>query len=547
MSQKIIAQPELRQVLRGERADERLPRRRRSARRDASDPRRAMTPAPAPMPPVDVELERDVLGGALHSADVARAVVAAPGECFYVEAHRIFYRALGRIALNGAPPAPALVAAAAAAQGEPLDPVLIAHALDAGLLVLDAAPYLAQLRELAAEREEAAAGALVSAHYAQGAAAGNAGGVFQEVRARLARADALRAVVDAPAEVWPLFDAADPWEFPPPAFIVPGLLPRHGVVSSGGKPKRHKSLLWWYLALSIAARRRRVFDSDRFPILDTPKILFVSREDSGARLGGRRADMLTTLGALAPGALTVLIRPRVDLLNAAHVTRLRALCLDKGITVVILDTLTSLSPSADPLGAKDQASLAATLVQLAQDIDGVVVVIDHSRKNRPDGQALSSADLYGPLQKWAAAEHLVMLEQTAEPGRLEVFVEGKDADSSRFFLTVAPRGSGLEKFTWAGTIAEIADAQRQVGADNRAAVLAAVAAAPEALGLAEIASRVTGAEGKPLSRDTIQRHLAALVEAEIVRKTGQGRATRYFALATNGTAPSSAHRGSEDE
>ena len=61
------------------------------------------------------------------------------------------------------------------------------------------------------------------------------------------------------------------------------------------------------------------------------------------------------------------------------------------------------NPSADPLGAKDQAQLAAVVVELAEQIDGQVIVVDHSRKNRPDGQPLSSADIFGPPQKWAAA------------------------------------------------------------------------------------------------------------------------------------------------
>ena len=162
--------------------------------------------APPPVPPVDMELERALLGGALHSAEVARAVAAAPVECFHLEAHRAFHRALGQLVatLNGAPPASALVAATAAAHGEPLDPVLIAHADDAGLLVLDAAPYLERLRELAAQREEASVATLLHAYFTRGGADVTDGAVFREARARLARADTLRTGVPAAAAVLPL-------------------------------------------------------------------------------------------------------------------------------------------------------------------------------------------------------------------------------------------------------------------------------------------------------------------------------------------------------
>ena len=45
------------------------------------------------------------------------------------------------------------------------------------------------------------------------------------------------------------------------------------------------------------------------------------------------------------------------------------------------------------------------MTQLADDIHGVVVVVDHTRKNRPDGQSLSSAEVFGPVQKWSARAH----------------------------------------------------------------------------------------------------------------------------------------------
>ena len=44
-----------------------------------------------------------------------------------------------------------------------------------------------------------------------------------------------------------------------------------------------------------------------------------------------------------------------------------------------------------------------------------------------------------------------------------VFVEGKDVDTTRFFLAVSPLGSGEEKFTYSGSVEEIADAQREKG------------------------------------------------------------------------------------
>jgi hypothetical protein len=183
------------------------------------------------------------------------------------------------------------------------------------------------------------------------------------------------------------------------------------------------------------------------------------------------------------------------------------------------------------MAPKDQAQLAAAVVQLAQDIAGQVLVIDHSRKNRPDGQALSSADIFGPLQKWAAADNTIMLERVGGSSRIEVYVEGKDIDSSQVFLEVSPRGSGLEKFTYAGTVAELADAQRAVGDKNRQAVRHAVVTSVFPIGKDEVVRQLS-TQGVKLSPDTVKKHLAALVTCGVLRPLGNGRATRY-AVAVN--------------
>ncbi len=349
----------------------------------------------------------------------------------------------------------------------------------------------------------------------------------------------------AAAVDWPLYDAAELWDFPPVEFTVEGLLPRRGVVWIGGLPKKGKSLLMLYVALAIA---RGVVVARHFPVLAQPRILYIAAEDGGPRLQERRDEILAAWGGArpAPAAVRFLIRPMFDLLDPAHVAWLRDLCQVEDITLVILDTWTRLSPTADPMAARDQARLAAIVIQLAQDIDGAVAVVDHSRKNRPDGQPLSSADIFGPLQKWAAADHVVMLDATGDPHRLEIFVEGKDGDGGRFFLDISPHGSCTEKFTFAGTVAEIADAQRAIGDQNRENVLAVVLAAGQPVSLSDVVATLA-ARGTPLAPRTVQTHLTALNRARRLIATGKGRATRYSALAKHAEAPSSANEHAPQE
>lgn len=349
------------------------------------------------------------------------------------------------------------------------------------------------------------------------------------------RADFDTGALEAPGAVpvmtppaWPLYDAADAWDFAPVEFTLDELLPVLGVVWWGGPPKRFKSLLLLYCCLAIACQREQI--AGHFPIRRRPKILYVAREDGGSRLQSRRDDIMGAWATTpAPGAIRFLIRPRFDLFNVVHVAWLRDKCLAEGITLLVLDTWTALSPGADPLAPKDQAALAAVVVQLAEAIKGAVVVVDHSRKNRVDDRPLSSADIFGPIQKWAAAEHIVMMDLTSDRRRLELFIESKDGDTRRCFLTVTRRGAGGEKFTYAGTIEEIADAQRQRGNENRDAVHRALVDAGTPQRPADVHAALK-ARGVSLALDTVASHLRTLAEAGRVSVEGKGRATRYVGI-----------------
>jgi len=329
-----------------------------------------------------------------------------------------------------------------------------------------------------------------------------------------------------PTPAWRLYDPAEAWDFPPVEFAVDHLLPLRCVVWWGGLPKRYKSLLLLYVCLAIACRRASV--AGHFAIKSYPKILYISREDPGPRLQSRIDDICRAWGVRPePGRIRFLIRPQIDLMDPAIITQLRDLCRQESAEVLVLDTWTALSPSANPIDAKDQAKLAAAIVQLMQDINGTVVVVDHSRKNRPDGQPLSSADIFGPLQKWAAAEHIVMLEKTGHGQRIEMFVEGKDADGGRFFVTVSGRDSGEEKFTYAGTVEEIADNQRALGTRNLEAVYRAVADAGAPIARENVRSVLLG-RGLEMADSTIQKHLGKLIKAGRIGTVGKAKALRYL-------------------
>ena len=506
-----------------------------------------MSSTPLP-PPSDIALERAVLGATLYSSDLARQVAALSPDLFFVEKHRDFVRILAEIvpALNGGAPDPALLNATALSMGLTMDLVFLAEAMEDAVSIVRIERHVELLHDLAAAREGHAITDILQAAHQRGAAGALDPAVWDAVEERLARARALRGRRNgAGTAAWELYDAAVPWKFPEVASLITGLLPLKGVTWLGGTPKSYKSLFMLYLAMAIGARRGCV--AENFPILEHPKILYVAREDGGARVQERPDDILAAWTERPkPGAVRFVFRPPLDLLNRAHVAWIIDTCRREGITVVVLDTWTTLSPSANPLGTMDQAQLAAVVVDLAEQIDGQVIVVDHSRKNRPDGKPLSSADIFGPPQKWAAAEHVIMLARSDDGRRLQVFLESKDMDGARFQLDVAPRGSGREKFTLAGTVAALVPAQRELRDKNRDAIHQRLKTSPEVLSVDQV-QQALAEQGDDLAERTIQRHLKALVKAKSVRQTGKGKATRYFALLIQPATPSGGNEGGVDE
>jgi hypothetical protein len=129
-----------------------------------------------------------------------------------------------------------------------------------------------------------------------------------------------------------------------------------------------------------------------------------------------------------------------------------------------------------------------------------------------------------------------MLERVGSSSRIEVYVEGKDIDSSQFFLEVSPRGSGLEKFTYAGTVAELADAQRAIGDRNRQAVRQAVVTSASPASKDQI-TRLLLAQGITLAPDTVKRHLRDLVTSGVLRPIGRGKARQYAVAGNPSSSP----------
>jgi hypothetical protein len=281
-----------------------------------------MSPAAGVVAPHDFDLERAVLGATFHSVDALRDVLAEAtvADLFYIARHRAVVGALGELAagLNGAPPARALVRAVAAARGDDLDDALLLALEDAGFLVTDVGPYLTQLRELAARREEHAAAVML-------AKATRDATLWAAVRQRLAAAEAWRARSTDPARATETTHYIEPIagflaeEDPPVKVIFPELLPCGVIMLLHGEPRARKSLAAAELALA-AATGTAPFGLARFAPAQPVSVLYVLEEDPRPLTRPRlRALVTARCGDTPPQTLHVAVRRGVDLDDPAWV------------------------------------------------------------------------------------------------------------------------------------------------------------------------------------------------------------------------------------
>ena len=204
------------------------------------------------------------------------------------------------------------------------------------------------------------------------------------------------------------------------------------------------------------------------------------------------------------------------------VERIRALNID----FLVLDVFARMIPGLDENSAKDMAEAIDVIERLNRELNLTILLIDHTRKpavGQSQYQAPSPFDLRGSSAKYGAADFMICVARTRQEGRLQVYCENKDTDEMpEFFLDVSPKGATSKpKFTWGGATAS--GDRKTVGEKNRQRVLDAVKNAGEK-GITNKGVR----EEIDLSRSAVTDHLGALFGADVIRREGENKNTRYF-------------------
>ena len=337
-----------------------------------------------------------------------------------------------------------------------------------------------------------------------------------------------RAEDNPPLIDWKLWDANQVFAWPEEPFewIVENLIARGGIGFMSGAPKDRKSLLALDLALHLTQSGMPRAWLGKFPCKNC-KVLYVAREDPRRRVRDRLVEVCRSYGLAIPPEtrLQFLIRERIHLTDPLHREWLNGQVRNHAFDFLVLDVLNRMIPDLDELSAKDMAKLVGILEELNRTLGVTILLLDHTRKpqGRDSGrnsQEPNPFDLKGSVAKYGAADFMLCVSRTKQPGRIQLYCENKDTDLSPHFLVdVSPKDSGQPKFSWAGDVDRLANDMKAVGEGNRQKVYDAIGASW--MTREEIQTQVG------LSRSAIANHLKSLVAERKIEPSGKNRQSRY--------------------
>lgn len=330
-----------------------------------------------------------------------------------------------------------------------------------------------------------------------------------------------------------IINAGDPWDFGEIEWIVDSLIPKRGLMFVGAVAKTAKSLITHYFGYALTCGRPFLFGVPTFPVKDPKvRILYVSEEEDGAILSDRRRDLLRPYGfnQVPNDRFAIMVKGGVDILDPAWIARLAEICNREDRRMLILDTYEAVTPSANPKEIGDHKKVLLNLRKLADDIDGVVIVNDHSKLPDRDGKKkmlLSHLDLAWSAIKGQRADHFLMIAETAEEGRFECFLGGRlTGEKRRFLLTRSPKGSAVEKFQFAGSFDPVNAARQERQDSKRAAIISELRASGDWMTRIEI-QEATGV-GKTTAATILSRLYA---EKTIEAKGSESSPSRAYRIA----------------
>lgn len=219
----------------------------------------------------------------------------------------------------------------------------------------------------------------------------------------------------------------------PMRWIIPNILPAHGLVAVFGPSGSAKSSLMLDASFSIAS------GSDWFgkPTKQSP-VIYCALEGTGGF--GARVDAHLKHKRQAPDNISIVYDP-LDLRDESNTFEFAMLLLRKNIEggVVIVDTLNASSVGVDENSSKDMGTLikgAKILMELAK---CVVILIHHTGKD-------SSKGLRGHSSLHAALDVAIEVKRHSNCNEWEIVKSRDGADGESHLFNVEPVVIGTDEF-----------------------------------------------------------------------------------------------------
>ena len=218
------------------------------------------------------------------------------------------------------------------------------------------------------------------------------------------------------------FDELLSTDFPEPQWAIPGILPV-GLSFLSGRPKVGKSWLGLQIAHAVSTGGM-VFGQK----VKKGKVLYLALEDSPRRLKERLQKQGAELGTDAR-AETAWPTFGVE----GGLSALQEQIVDKGYSLVIIDTLSRALGMADQMDIAQMTDILGNLQRIAQRYDVTILVIDHHRKS--NGFASDPIDdVMGSTAKAAVGDAIMGLYKERGKQGATLKIVGRDLEERELAL-----------------------------------------------------------------------------------------------------------------
>jgi hypothetical protein len=368
---------------------------------------------------MDFDAENAVLGGALQSEDgpavLRQLATMLQVDDFYQEGHRTIYARMLAVHATGVPVDQITIVSALREHGE-LDaiggPAKIHQLWTAGLYAIPArtAAYVAPIIEAADKRRLDALGQRIVQGARNGSSASDVMRDMMDTIEGIRRLLASRRPDEPPSELTALLAH----RFERKADIIGrGLLPRAGLMISGGAPKLGKSLKVGNALLCRALGRAWLgFPTD-------PGISLVVQSELHAEAMAERYRMMlhSEVASFPEGRLHIKARRGLMLDEASGLAQIGAWIEETGADLLVIDPLAR-HMTGDENSNHDMGAVVRAVDCLIERYGVAVWIVHHPSKSKEGQQRSGGMRLRGASALFAAADTVMMLDPDGDKFRL---------------------------------------------------------------------------------------------------------------------------------